>query len=111
MSSGKAEDTDSDTTAPLSSPYHSSRVGSPELRVLHELLDELGADTSPLDPLNHQLEGDQGDATSLLEHDQLLSLNQLRAETNSTTNNKANQVTPSSYFILLLFNSIHYFSI
>lgn len=46
MSSGKREeeanaDTDSDTTAPLSSPYHSSRVGSPELRVLHELLDEL----------------------------------------------------------------------
>lgn len=38
-------DLDTLTTAPLSSPYHSSpgRVGSPELRVLHELLDDLEA--------------------------------------------------------------------
>lgn len=64
MSSGRdvgdvndLEDLESSTTAPLSSPFHSSRVGSPELRVLHDLLDDLDTSADPPATATHP-EGD-----------------------------------------------------
>lgn len=78
------EDSESATTAPLSSPFHSSRVGSPELRVLHDLLDDL--DTARESLPSHS-------SSTHVEGDHLLD--QVRVETTYATKEKAEEVNIS----------------
>lgn len=105
MSGGKKEgDSDSDTTAPLSSPYHSSRVGTPELRVLHELLDELDTSSEPPAPATQPSHhADSSPDHVVVESEHLLNLDHYRAEeSRNNQKEKIDQVGPTFTPVLIL---------